>query len=272
MAGLSQYETNLQIFATLEKIAYEIKNYKDQSYFNTSLSTATLLSMGEMAKLYNLFEYGYMPSFAQGWEIQCPDQLKTDLKAQSINLKLLNDTAHPPKNLHDVFRMTYDLHTGHYITCALAQLSWGIGSEVYTKIVMLCYKTQIDLSSQIPLSTVMWVCFKEDNPNDILYPQWAYVNSAKTALFPLQTLSNLDGVYGSYLLDYTHGHWNLEGTHSTAAYIYKALTDNVSAFKEQNFSPEQIKQIWNNLHLGNPTIDFTAVFKHTLLTGKTVYI
>lgn len=271
MSSLSQYEINMQVSATIEKIALELARLKSNNITTLSQLHSNNISIGDISKLFDLSDYGYDCYINSDYSIDVPDKIRMDLAAKEIKITVLNHEGKIPSDFSNVFKMTYDFKTGIIVTTYLCNLYIKYRDTEENKIVMLYFKGSIDNDTNLVTDTKLWLMNKVDNSKELLYPQWSYIYSAKTVLFPIENLTTEEGVYGPYTLSNDDGLWSISNENSLSAFIYKSLKEGLSSTGVQNFTNEQIKQLWSNLQLGDPDIDFIDVFNHTFATGQTVY-
>lgn len=266
MASISQYEINLQVSATLEKIAYELNKAKSDYVALESKVDSAHLTIGDAAKLHGLNEFGYNCFYDEDFCVTIPEQYKIDLGSYDVTVRLLDQHCGQCKDKSSVFKMSYDLQDGSHLTCYVAQV---VAKYRYkpdlVKTVVLYYK-------RVNSNTKLWVVDKTIKETDLKTATWPYVYCSKLALFPIEKLSMIDGVYGPYFVDCDKSYWKVDTERDFSSYIYKALTEGLSATVKQSFNQEQIQQLWHNLMLGDALIDFVEIFKNTLYTGKTVYL
>lgn len=269
LGQLSQYEINMQVAATLEKIAFELSRNKSQQVSNLSEQHSTVATIGDVSKLYKISNYGYDPVIGDDCIIKVSDQFTSDLPASSAVVVALNEHCEK-SSVGDIFKMTYDYNNGVIVTCFICEVTTVKNKKEYKDLMMLYYKGKYNIKTKAIEDTKLWVLAKNDQDYEIAKPLWPYIFSAKTCLFPIENLGKEQGVYGPYTV--SQGQWTMPEENSLCAFIYKALNESLSANKIQNFTPDQIRQLWSNLRLGDPDIDFVKVFSKTLLTGHTSFL
>ncbi len=258
MASISQYEINLQVSATLEKIAFELNKSKSDLVALDSKIESAHLTIGEVAKLHGLNEFGYNCFYDAQHCVQVPDQYKVDLSSVDVTLQLLNHDYLVSSCKDTIFKMSYDMQDGSYLTCYLANsIAKYRHKPDVIKTVVLYYKRVNDI-------TKLWIIDKVNKTSDLSSPQWPYIYCSKVALFPIDKLGISEGVYGPYFVNCDRSYWRVDQEKDLSSYIYKALKESLSATVKQSFNATQINQLWENLVLGDPNVDFVDIFYRTL--------